>query len=421
MNPEQLYNIDNIEELVAGLSGSDKMTFATEDEPDAFPQEAFTGIFFRWLDQIRQVTDAPIEYLWGALLLGIGIIIGRGAWIANPRPLYPNFYVLFLGPSGSSRKSTVVYLVQHLLELLNIDYKTLQGIVSSEGVVEALSEHEEIKALGYADEFRTLLSVAGRKGTQDLIPKLQSLYYCTTTSIDRRKDPSTAIDPFFSIITASPAEYIEDLIGDREISGGFFNRFLTIVGQSRKAMPRPKKLRDVSWHHISKPLNELRGIRNREVDLDPEAGMLWDTWFEQWTNDHRNLPTRDQVLTERIPEHALKIALVYALTKNERAISAQSLATAIKICGWLQSSALRTFRDAGVDRIGKCERIIVETLKRTKDRRMWRRDLQRTMSARGYNAEMFNRTIRALEINDQIRPYPVTVASGKHRTAVELL
>jgi hypothetical protein len=311
-------------------------------------------------------------------------------------------------------------LAQHLLELFNVDYKTLHGIVSSEGVIEALAEREAMKALGYADELRPLLSVAGRKGTQDLIPKLQSLYYCTTTSIDRRKDPVTAIDPFFSIMTASPVEYIEDLISNREISGGFFNRFLAIVGQPRKAIPRPKKLRDVAWHHLWKPLNNLRDIRNREVDLEPEAGTLWDKWFEQWTDDHRKFSSRDQGITERIPEHALKIALVYALTKNELAISVQSLAIAIKISGWLQSSALRTFRDAGVDRLGKCERIILETLKRTRDRRIWRRDLQRAMSARGYNAEMFNRTIRALETNDQITTYLLKSESGKKRPVVEL-
>jgi hypothetical protein len=237
MRPEQLYAVDNIEELATGLSSGEKIVPGTEDEPETFPQEAFTGIFYRWLDQLRQVTDAPVEYLWAALLLAIGIIIGRRASVSNPRPLYPNFYVLLLGPSGSSRKSTVLFLAQHLLELFGVPYKTLHGIVSSEGIIEALAEREETKVLGYADEFRTLLSVAGRKGTQDLIPKLQTLYYCTTTSIDRRKDPVTAVEPFFSLMTASPVEYIEDLIGEREISGGFFNRFLTVVGNPRKSNP----------------------------------------------------------------------------------------------------------------------------------------------------------------------------------------
>jgi hypothetical protein len=130
-------------------------------------------------------------------------------------------YVLLLGPSGSSRKSTVLFLAQHLLDVFQVKYKTLHGVVSSEGIIEALAEGEETKALGYVDEFRTLLSVAGRKDTQDLIPKLQTLYYCTTTSIDRRKDPATAVDPYFSLMTASPAGYIEDLISEREISGVF--------------------------------------------------------------------------------------------------------------------------------------------------------------------------------------------------------
>jgi hypothetical protein len=180
-------------------------------------------------------------------------------------------------------------------------------------------------------------------------------------------------------------------------------------------------MREIAWHHLLKPLNELRDTRYRDVDLDPEAGTLWDQWFEDWTDDHRKSPARDQVLTERVPEHALKIALVYALVKNELTISAESLAIAIKISGWLQSTALRTFRDAGFDRITKCERIILETLRRTKDRRIWRRDLQRAMSARGYNSEMFNRTINALATNEQVRTYSEPSGSGKNRTVVEIV
>jgi hypothetical protein len=70
MNPEQLYNIGNIEELAVGLNGANKSE-STDNEPDVFPHEAFTGVFYRWMDQMREVTDAPVEYLWGALLLAI--------------------------------------------------------------------------------------------------------------------------------------------------------------------------------------------------------------------------------------------------------------------------------------------------------------------------------------------------------------
>ena len=58
------------------------------------------------------------------------------------------------------------------------DVEILTGIVSSEGIFERLAKAEGIRALGYADEFRSLLSVAKRKGTQDILPKLNSLYYC---------------------------------------------------------------------------------------------------------------------------------------------------------------------------------------------------------------------------------------------------
>ena len=394
---------------------------AREDETVLFPKEALTGVFFRWIDQTRELTDAPIEYLWSMFLVCVGMMIGRRACISNPMPLYPNFYLLFLGQSGSTRKSTVLSLGQHLLDLSRVQFKTLSGIVSSEGLIEALSEQPETKALAVADEFRKLLSVATRKGGQDLLPTLQSLYYGRTASVDRRKNPTTAIDPFFSLIGASPPEFIDDLLRERDITGGFLNRFLTIIGEPRETISRPKKLRDVAWHHILKPLHHLREIGSMELDFDADSGLLWDSWFRRWTADHRTLPVRGQQLTERTPEHALKIALLYSLVKNETAITPHSLDIALQVCRWLEAATLRTFRNIGVPAFDRCERDIIGTLRRSAERKMWRRDLQRAMSARGHNAEIFNRAIRSLEVNDQINLTPVETSARKKRTVVELL
>ena len=117
----------------------------------------------------------------------------------------------------------------------------------------------------------------------------------------------------------------------------------------------------------------------------------------------------------------MKIATVYAVLGGERKISARNLAISIKIGKWLQASALHVFDDVGLDRFGKCERIIPDLLKRAKDHRMWRRDLQRAMSARGFNGELFNRAIKALESNDIIRCVPVTTGAGKKRPVVEYI
>lgn len=67
-------------------------------------------------------------------------------------------------------------LAEELLQRVGADVEIIRGIISTEGLLEALAKNEETRALGYADEFRSIVSVARRKGTQDIIPRLQSLY-----------------------------------------------------------------------------------------------------------------------------------------------------------------------------------------------------------------------------------------------------
>src|SRR5262249_54624046 len=169
-------------------------------------------------------TEASLESLWSTFLIAAGLLIGRHAWRDSPRSLFPNFYLLLIGQTGDSRQSTAMWLVCELLRRVGEDFKELDGVVSAEGIYEALAKHDDTKALIYADEFRALLSVARRKGTQDILPRLNTLYYCPErASIDRVKDSTTVIRPFLSLIAATPKEYIEDIMSDLEITGGFLN------------------------------------------------------------------------------------------------------------------------------------------------------------------------------------------------------
>lgn len=68
-------------------------------------------------------TEAALETLWGAFLLAVGMVIGRNAWRESPRPLYPNFYLLLMGQTGDSRKSTVMWLACELLRRVGEDFK----------------------------------------------------------------------------------------------------------------------------------------------------------------------------------------------------------------------------------------------------------------------------------------------------------
>ena len=396
-----------------------------QDAPLIFPEAAWGGLFGQWRDIVAPCTEAALETLWAAFLVAVGLTLGRNIWKDSPRPLYPNFYVLLLGRTGDSRKSTVLWLAAELLRHIGEDdVEILTGIVSSEGIFERLAKAEGIRALGYADEFRALLSVARRKGTQDILPKLNSLYYCPEREgIDRREKSTIVIRPFFSLITATPQEYVEDLLTTLEVVGGTLNRFLIVSGEEQPPKPDVEPPSPTGWESIAIPLRQIRDryiVNPHRMEWQPEAKELWGKFYIEWKRERKGLNTRTVNLTARTFEHILKIALVYSALAEEEKISPQSLATAIAIGEWLEKTSLRLFGDIGLDRFSKAENIILGRLK-TKKGREYTRDLQQWTSKQGVNGRLFRDVIRTLFDNGHIGCGEEHTIAGRKRPYVEII
>ena len=303
--------------------------------------------------------------------------------------------------------------------------KSIKGIVSTEGLLEALAKKDETSALGYADEFRSILSVARRKGTQDIIPRLQSLHSCPyQDTVTRKEKSTTAVKPFLSFITATPQAFVEDLLGELEVTGGFLNRFLIVTGEVQDPKPMVKPPSEEEWQSIVRPLCQIRDqiIENpHHMEFDAEAEQLWIDFYTQWRTNRKHSNPRTADLSARTFEHVLKIALVYSVLAGEQMITPKALAIAIALGGWLERNALTIFGDTGLDRRTKAQNAIIRRLKKAKDGRMYVRDLQRYLSSTGITGSDFRDGLKILGDNDHLRVYDVTVLSGQKRKVVELV
>src|SRR5262249_6556870 len=148
------------------------------------------------------------------------------------------------------------------------------------------------------------------------------------------------------------------------------------------------------WEAITAGLRQVKERTVGHLEMTVEATELWTDFYTRWKTERRERHPKQTNLSARNVEHGINTASVYSALAAEQQISAKSLAIAVAVGGWLQANTLRLFVDTGLDHFGKCERTILDLLKRAKDGRMWRRDLQRAMSARGFNGEIFNRAIK---------------------------
>src|SRR6185295_14863989 len=50
-----------------------------------FPKAAWNGLFGEWRDMVKPCTEASLESLWAAFLVGVGMALGRNMWKNSPR------------------------------------------------------------------------------------------------------------------------------------------------------------------------------------------------------------------------------------------------------------------------------------------------------------------------------------------------
>ena len=381
--------------------------YHAEPEQVEFPEAAWSEkIFHDFREGIVPCTEPAPEKLWSALLVAAGLMLGRNVRLENPKPIYPNFYTMQVGETADARKSTVLWITVELLRRVDDDdVEILSGMVSTEGIFERLAKNEGTRALGYVDELRSLLAVARRKGTTDLLPKLNSLYYCPEReSIDRREKSTTIVKPFFSLMSATALGYVEDLLGNAEIVGGTLNRFLIICGKEQEPKPFAEAPSKQAWGRITGLLGEIRDRWEKTprcFGWHPSARKMWIEFYIEWRRSRVNWDPTAANLTARVFEHVQKIALVYSALSGEANITPKALAVAIAIGKWLQASTLSIFSDVGLDSFTKAEKEIRKEVEKRSF--IYRRDLQRLLHRKIPNGELFARALKALDANGFIK------------------
>src|SRR5262245_46517224 len=316
-----------------------------------------------------------------------GLLLGRNVFIRFPFPLYPNFYSLLIGRTGIDRKSTAMKCGdREILKRIPNNVVYVRGALSSEGIYEVLGKQPGTHLFLYCDEMRSFLNIANRQGTSDIIPRLNTLYDCPDADdLTRSRGQSIKIElPFISFIAGTPKEWLTDAIGSGEIMGGFVNRFLPIEGMSNKSIPFPVPADDESAKHLAAELTTIIDqCMNQPVEVKWSGGAtaIYEKFYGDWHQRQCALLSEIAALTNRIPNHVVKIAMVYSILNGDFEITDQAIATAIQIGDYLERTAISIFGDTGLSKQGRVERMIISRLK-SNGRMMEYRQLQRALGGK---------------------------------------
>jgi len=369
------------------------------------------GVLAEYRDMLVETTEASDAYHLFTFLACTGSLIGRRAYLDYGLSLYGNQYVTLVGLTTQTRKTTSLRHSERTIREVDPSWRVLRGLSSAEGLLAQIADpwtkenaKGDIIAQGgttdkrmmvWLGELSTLLKKAKQDRVANIVPLLTEAFDCPPElHLPTRAEPITVTQPYISLICASTPSWLEDL-QDRDVLGGFANRFLYILGEPKAPIPFPKPPRADRKDRIITHLRDIQswlpeqGIR---MELTQPARELWTEFYTRW----HALPWPDELLAaivQRIPDIVLKIAVIYAALEKQSRIGPEILTAAIDAGGYAVASAQRIFSDFHTSRERKLEKRIVEVLKAGS---MKFGDLHRAVGGR-YSTKALNVALDALK------------------------
>ncbi len=135
--------------------------------PPSLPIDCWPGVFQEYLSIVENTTEAPDSYHLMSFALVIGATLRKRLSVWHARDIYPNFYIVLIGPTGAARKDTAFSRARKMLEALHKEemdaedpkLEIIPGIGSTEGLLTALNGTGKTVILNES-EFLSLISKA---------------------------------------------------------------------------------------------------------------------------------------------------------------------------------------------------------------------------------------------------------------------
>ncbi|MBI3780105.1 MAG: DUF3987 domain-containing protein [candidate division NC10 bacterium] len=248
----------------------------------------------------------------------------------------------------------------------------------------------------YVDEFRALLSVSQRKVTENVLPRLNTLWDCPRKDEITKVDTIEVIEPYLVLLSATPLRYAEERLSETHFAGGVLGRFLILAGSRRQAIPLPPPLSPSVLQPLADQLGGLlKAVAPDPVQmfLDHEADLTYQEWFRKFD---RRLDVGGEIeeqLLARLPQHVLKLAMAYSTLLGHSAISRSTLTPALAIAEYVEKITHLIFSEVGLTHQDRVEKLVLRCIR---DGRGTIKAMKNHLGGR-HSVEEINRAISALE------------------------
>lgn len=321
----------------------------------ALHRAVYCGPVGQVVRSVAPTTEADPVGVLVAMLSILGTYVGPDRYtVIGSRPHPPLVWPLLIGPTGLGRKGTAVAVAR---AAINTSFSSsfsgnyARGLSSGEGLIEHFADDENDRRLVVIEEeFATVLARSRREGNT-ISGVIRGLFDEGSAEVKNRKENALRCEgAHLGMIGQITSHELVERLAEREVAGGFVNRFMPVAVLSPHALPEEPEAPDVTplMKRVKSNIDHARlGRYYRSID----AKVLWADIYAALRQEQSG---RLADITVRGPAYVMRLALLYALIDGDDAIRPPHLIAAAALWDYVQQSARKVFgtsRLIGLDKL----------------------------------------------------------------------
>lgn len=308
-----------------------------------------------WLEAYLAYTAesrSPEEYhLWTgissiAAVLRRNVLFDMGYFL-----LYPNMYIVLVGPAGRCKKSTAMRIGKSVFrEIPGVDF-TADSTTRERLIQDLATSHKDGQSplTAHSSEFASLLT----SSQMDMVVFLTDIFDCPLEWSHKTKTGGTQKikAPYLNLLGATTPEWIARAMPLDTIGIGLTSRIIFVYQDTprlKKAMPVLSPAQ-IQLHEMLKQDLAHISTLHHQYKFDKEA----EEYYEDWDMKHLMHPneTNDPRLNgyfERKPMHLLKLAMIVAAScRDDNILTIADLRHAEHLFDRIEPMMTKVFANVG--------------------------------------------------------------------------
>ena len=353
------------------------------DPCNKFPAHIMRGWDRDFVELYADRLESPPQFFWGSYMACVGAIVAPKIRfdLAINTPI--RVYILLLGESADSRKSTAMEQTEKLfLRAYDGKFCFTYGVNSGVGLRQVL-EKQPSTILDY-DEFRQFLKVSSYSNS-DLLDLVTQLYSRDVAESHKSDNHVVIRNVHLSLLAACTLKTYSHVYDGDAIDIGFSNRVFIIPGRRTERKPFPRSFGDTELAPLLNAITKIEAIPAKTYSPTQNAVKIFSDWY-------RGYEISD--FSKRIEDYAMRFMTLLAVVRGESVVTDTIVLDTIDLINW-QIKMRSQYDPVDADgMLAKMEGKIVGLLRSNETVSYW--DLFRKTGARRCGIEVFDRALNTL-------------------------